>query len=89
MTKADLIADIAERSGMSKAHAGAALEAVTASISAQLALGNSVELPGLAKFETRDIPARRALDEDGEPKPVARPRVGGVRDILDATRCLK
>ena len=59
ITKADLIADIAERSGISKAQAGEALEAVTASISAQLVLGNAVALPGLAKFETRDRPARQ------------------------------
>lgn len=59
ITKADLIADIAERSGFSKAQAGEALDAVTASISAQLVAGNAVALPGLAKFETRDRPARQ------------------------------
>lgn len=59
ITKADLIADIATRSGISKAQAGEALEAVTASISAQLVLGNAVALPGLAKFETRERPARQ------------------------------
>lgn len=59
ITKADLIADIAERSSISKAQAGEALDAVTASISAQLVLGNAVALPGLAKFETRDRPARQ------------------------------
>ena len=59
ITKADLIADIAERSGISKTQAGEALDAVTASISAQLVAGNAVALPGLAKFETRDRPARQ------------------------------
>lgn len=59
ITKADLIADISERSEMSKAQAGAALDAVTASISAQLVMGNTVALAGLAKFETRDRPARQ------------------------------
>ena len=59
ITKADLIADIAERSEMSKAQASAALDAVTASISAQLVTGHAVTLPGLAKFETRDRPARQ------------------------------
>lgn len=59
ITKADLIADIAERNGISKAQAGEALDAVTASISAQLVAGNAVALPGLAKFETRDRPARQ------------------------------
>lgn len=59
ITKAELVSDIAERSDMSKAQASAALEAVTASISAQLVLGNAVALSGLAKFETRDRPARQ------------------------------
>lgn len=59
ITKAELIADISDRSGISKAQAGEALDAVTASISAQLVLGNAVALPGLAKFETRDRPARQ------------------------------
>jgi DNA-binding protein HU-beta len=59
ITKADLIADIAERSGISKAQAGEALDAVAASISAQLVAGNAVALPGLAKFETRDRPDRQ------------------------------
>lgn len=59
ITKADLITDIAGRSGISKAQAGEALDAVTASISAQLVLGNAVAIPGLAKFETRDRPARQ------------------------------
>ena len=59
ISKADLIADIADRSGISKAQAGEALDAVTAAISAQLVLGNAVALPGLAKFETRDRPARQ------------------------------
>ena len=59
ITKADLISDIAERSGISKAQAGEALDAVAASISAQLVAGNAVALPGLAKFEMRDRPARQ------------------------------
>ena len=59
ITKADLISDIAERSGISKAQAGEALDAVAALISAQLVAGNAVALPGLAKFETRDRLARQ------------------------------
>ncbi|MGB1265826.1 MAG: HU family DNA-binding protein [Nereida ignava] len=59
ITKAELIADIAERNEITKAQAGAALDAVTASISAQLVLGNAVSLAGLAKFETRERPARQ------------------------------
>lgn len=59
ITKAELIADIAERSEMRKAQAGDALEAVIAAISAQLVAGKTVTLPGLAKFEIRERPARQ------------------------------
>ena len=57
ITKAELIADIAERGDMNKAQASASLDAIVAAISAQLVAGNAVALPGLAKFETRDRPA--------------------------------
>jgi DNA-binding protein HU-beta len=59
-TKAELVADIVERSAsISKEQAGAALDAVIAAIAAQLVAGNTVTLPSLAKFETRERPARQ------------------------------
>lgn len=58
MSKAELVADIAMRGDISKAQADEALKAVVAAISAQLVAGNTVALPGLAKFETRERPAR-------------------------------
>jgi DNA-binding protein HU-beta len=54
MTKAELVGHIAARGDITKA-----LDLVTAEISAQLVAGNAVTLAGLAKFETRDRPARQ------------------------------
>jgi DNA-binding protein HU-beta len=59
ITKADLVADIAAHSDISKAEAAIALDAVTAVISARLVAGDAVTLPGVAKFETRERPARQ------------------------------
>lgn len=59
IAKADLVADIAARAGIAKAEAGRLLDATIEAISAQLVAGNAVSLPGLAKFETRDRPARQ------------------------------
>lgn len=44
---------------MSKAAATAAVDAVSATISNLLIAGEAVTLPGLAKFETRERPARQ------------------------------
>ncbi|MFG5379614.1 HU family DNA-binding protein [Yoonia sp. R2-816] len=59
ITKADLVADIAAHSEVSKAEAAAALDAVAAVITTHLVAGNAVTLPGVAKFETRERPARQ------------------------------
>lgn len=59
ISKTELVADIAERSDMNKTQAFAALDAVVAAITDQLVAGNAVALSGLAKFETRDRPARQ------------------------------
>lgn len=59
VTKAELIADIAERAGLSKAQTSTVFDAVLAAITAQLQTGATVSLPGLAKFEVRERPARQ------------------------------
>jgi DNA-binding protein HU-beta len=59
ITKADLVTDIATQGDMTKVQAAAALDAVVAAISNQLVVGNAVALPGLAKLETRERPARQ------------------------------
>ena len=59
ITKAELVADIAERAGISKAEANKTLDATIDAITARLVAGDAVSLPGLAKFETRARPARQ------------------------------
>ncbi|MDB9804460.1 HU family DNA-binding protein [bacterium] len=59
MTKSDLVAEIATQGDMTKAQASTALDTIVAVISAQLVAGQTVMLPGLAKFETRERPARQ------------------------------
>jgi DNA-binding protein HU-beta len=59
MTKSELVSAIAEHADMTKIDAAAALDTVVAVVSAQIVAGQTVMLPGLAKFETRDRPARQ------------------------------
>ena len=59
MTKAELIAKIAEKSGLSKADAGKALNATVESITAALKKGDKVALVGFGTFETRKRAARK------------------------------
>jgi len=59
MTKSELVSAIAVQGDMTKVDAANALDAVMAVISAQIVAGQTVMLPGLAKFETRDRPARQ------------------------------
>jgi DNA-binding protein HU-beta len=59
LNKSELVAEIAAYSDMNKAQAAAALDAIVAVITAQMVAGKTIMLPGLAKFETRDRPARQ------------------------------
>ena len=58
MTKAELIAAVAEKSGLSKKDAGSAVEAVLECISQALASGDKVQLLGFGTFEVRERAAR-------------------------------
>lgn len=58
-TKAELISAVAEKSGMTKFSASQAINAVIDVVTAELVAGNTVSLPGLAKFEVRARPARK------------------------------
>ncbi len=59
MTKAELIAKIAEKAGLSKADAGKALNATVESITVALKKGDKVALVGFGTFETRKRAARK------------------------------
>ncbi|EYD74954.1 DNA-binding protein HU [Rubellimicrobium mesophilum DSM 19309] len=68
MTKAQLVAALAERTGGDKKQAGAALEALTGIITETVSQGGAVTLPGIGKFFCRERPARVARNPaTGEP----------------------
>lgn len=58
MTKAQLIAALAETAGMDKKSAGAALEALVDIVTREVAAGGAATLPGLGKFYCRERPER-------------------------------
>ena len=64
MNKQDLIASVAEGSGLSKADAGAAVEAVLDSIVGALKSGDDVRLVGFGTFAV----AARAASEGRNPR---------------------
>ena len=59
MTKAELIAKIADQAGLSKKDAEKALNATIASITGALKKGDKVALVGFGTFETRKRAARK------------------------------
>ncbi|RMH60295.1 MAG: HU family DNA-binding protein [Zetaproteobacteria bacterium] len=60
MNKAELIAAVADQSGLSKADAGKAVEAVLGSITGALANGESVSLIGFGTFSVAERGPRTA-----------------------------
>ncbi|THD73785.1 HU family DNA-binding protein [Thalassobius vesicularis] len=58
MTKTQLVAALAEEMGADKKTAGAALDAITAIVTKEVAGGGAVTLPGLGKIYCRERPER-------------------------------
>ena len=58
MTKNELIAAVAEKTGLAKKETEAAVNAALEAIAADLAAGNRVQLAGFGTFETRARAAR-------------------------------
>ena len=58
ITKAQLVAAIAEEMDADKKTAGAALDAITGLITREVAGGGAVTLPGVGKFYCRERPER-------------------------------
>lgn len=58
MTKAALVAALADKTGMDKKAAGAALDAVTTIITDEVSGGGAVTLPGVGKIYCRERPER-------------------------------
>ena len=62
MNKSDLIANIAEKSGLTKKDADKALSAVIDSITEALKGGDKVQLVGFGTFEIRERAARNGIN---------------------------
>ncbi len=62
MNKAELIASVADKAGMTKKAAGEAVEAVFASISDSLAQAEKVTIVGFGTFEVRDRQERQGIN---------------------------
>ena len=62
MRKSDLVADIAQRSGLSQADSGRALDAALAAIEDSLASGGEITLTGFGKFKTTQRAARTGVN---------------------------
>lgn len=58
MTKAELVAAVAEAMGGDRKTASAALDAVAAVVASTVAAGGVVTLPGIGKVVSRERPAR-------------------------------
>jgi len=72
MNKGELIASIAEKSGLTRTQAGETLDAVIASITEALQKGEDVKIVGFGTFVVTDRPAGVARNpRTGEQVPVA------------------
>ena len=68
MTKAELIAAIAEKAGMTKKDADAALSATIDTITDTLAKGDKIQLVGFGTFEVRERAAREGINPQSKEK---------------------
>ena len=68
MTKTELIAEVAEKTGLKKKDAEAAVAAVLTAVEEKLAAGEKVQLVGFGTFEVKERPARVGRNpRTGEP----------------------
>ena len=72
MNKTELVAAMAEESGLSRKDAEAALKAFTNVVSEELKKGGKVQLVGFGTFEVSERAAREGRNpQTGEPMPIA------------------
>lgn len=62
MNKSELIAEVAERTGLTKRAAGDSVEAVLSAIEEALKKGDKVTLVGFGTFEVRNRAARKGVN---------------------------
>jgi DNA-binding protein HU-beta len=76
MTKAEFVSQIAESTGLSKKDAGAAVEAMLATITKTLKEGGDVAFTGFGKFTVQARPARTGVNpRTGEKVQIAATKV--------------
>ena len=76
MIRKELVAEVADKTGLSQASAEAALDAVLEVIVDEVAAGRPVTLVGFGTFEARDRAARTGHNpRTGEPMEIAASRV--------------
>ena len=68
MNKTELVASVAEKAGLSKKDADAAVKAVFDSIEAAMVAGDKVQLIGFGTFSVVDKPATTALNPQTKAK---------------------
>ena len=75
MNKTELIAAVAEKSGLSKKDCEKAISATLDAITADLAEGGRIQLVGFGAFEVKERPARMGRNpKTGEPMEIAASR---------------
>jgi len=78
--KDQLVEAIAEKTGLSKADAGRALDAVVEVVVAEVARGEKLQIPGLGTFEPRERGAREGRNpQTGETIQIAATTVPGFK----------
>ena len=76
MNKQELISKIAEKAGISKKDAGAALTALTATVTEELKAGEKIAIANLGTFEVRERAARTGKNpRTGEAVEIAAKRI--------------
>ena len=96
MTKTELIEKIAAESGLTKKAAGEAFGATVTAITATLAKGEKVTIPGFGTFEVRDRAARTGKNpRTGKPVKIAACKVPafkagkGLKEAVAAIKAKK
>ena len=91
MNKTELIAAIAEKSGLSKKDSEKALRAFEESVTQELANGGKVQLVGFGIFDVAERAAREGRNpQTGEPMKIAAskaPRFKVGKTLKDAVNC--
>ena len=76
MNKQELISKMAEKAGISKKGAGAALAALTTTVTEELKAGEKIAIPNLGTFEVRERAARTGKNpRTGEAIEIAAKRI--------------